>query len=111
MFIDTYMTLPVNCPARRYSEMLHAGDVSREFLLDMEMFMAQISEHCHERWMFRRLYEDHRIRAGVESACRNDPTTQEMDRQACKKTSVRIAGWFQNARQKLGRIKALAIFR
>lgn len=101
MFIDTYLTLPVSCPARRYSDKLYIGRPRREELLDMEIFLGQISEHCHERWMFRRLYEDYQLRAGIERDRRNQPTTQEQDRKASKKAAVRIAAWCQNVRRKV----------
>ena len=110
-FVDTYMTLPVKCPARHYSEMIYRGTITPEYLLDAEIFLSLINEQCSERWLFRRLFEDHQIRAGAEQKRREDPTTQELDRSAWKKTSVRITAWFHFAGRKLGFIKKIATLR
>ena len=110
-FFKAAMALPAICPARIYSQKLYSGSPRREDLLDIEIFLRQISEHCQERWMLRRLYEDYQAKAGVKRQCLNDPTTQEQDRKAWKKTSVRIVGWCQNVRRRAGAIKRRAGFR
>ena len=110
-FFKGALALPAICPARIYSNKLYSGRPRREDLLDIEIFLGQISEHCQERWMVRRLYEDYQTKAGTNRGRLNDPTTQEQDRRAWKKTSVSIPGWFQNVRQWPGRLKRIVNLR
>lgn len=110
-FFQAALALPAICPARMYSNKLYSGRPGREDLLDIEIFLGQISEHCQERWMVRRLYEDYQAKARNENRRLNDPSTQEQDRRAWKKISVSITAWFQNARHWPGRIKRIVNLR
>ena len=70
---------PPMCPARSYGIKIIFGPTPEE-ILDIQMFLRQISQPCKEIWALKRLYEDHCIRKWEKDRQQRDPTTQEHDR-------------------------------
>ena len=110
-WIDHMLARPVVCPARRYSEMLYHDRMTPEYLQDAEIFLSMINEQCSERWMFRRILEDYQLRHHVERKHRDDPTRQELDHKAWKKTFAITTDFLAAVRKKAGRLKKYAVTR